>query len=206
MLWICFLCFCPLIFLRQKLDNQSLDLSDDDEELREQLDMHSIIVSCINDEPLLTADQVSHSPHVLVWCLSSEVDVRVVVFGDIFEHFKGYFLQIMLSMNIFWNNKNYSFTINHKNLCNIFLVCFSGDRGDRRDDAGISRPRRRREPLPVRPVHALSGPAGSEAVRLQHERRGTSVIQPSSWNSATFIAVMSVNFTGTVVQTCEKVM
>ncbi|NXJ48483.1 FEZ2 protein, partial [Spizaetus tyrannus] len=34
-----------------------LDLSDD-EELREQLDMHSIIVSCINDEPLFTAEQV----------------------------------------------------------------------------------------------------------------------------------------------------
>ncbi|XP_061610133.1 fasciculation and elongation protein zeta-2 isoform X4 [Phyllopteryx taeniolatus] len=42
---------------RQKLDNQSLDLSDD-EELREQMDMHSIIVSCINDEPLVTAEQV----------------------------------------------------------------------------------------------------------------------------------------------------
>ncbi|XP_038628521.1 fasciculation and elongation protein zeta-2 isoform X3 [Tachyglossus aculeatus] len=38
-------------------DNSILDLSDD-EELREQLDMHSIIVSCINDEPLFTADQV----------------------------------------------------------------------------------------------------------------------------------------------------
>ncbi|XP_077366844.1 fasciculation and elongation protein zeta-2 isoform X2 [Festucalex cinctus] len=42
---------------RQKLDNQSLDLSDD-EELREQMDMHSIIVSCISDEPLFTAEQV----------------------------------------------------------------------------------------------------------------------------------------------------
>ncbi|KAG7466765.1 hypothetical protein JOB18_017911 [Solea senegalensis] len=41
----------------QELDNQSLDLSDD-EELREQMDMHSIIVSCINDEPLFTAEQV----------------------------------------------------------------------------------------------------------------------------------------------------
>lgn len=41
----------------QKLDNQSLDLSDD-EELREQMDMHSIIVSTINDEPLFTAEQV----------------------------------------------------------------------------------------------------------------------------------------------------
>ncbi|XP_026149027.1 fasciculation and elongation protein zeta-2 isoform X2 [Mastacembelus armatus] len=30
----------------------------DDEELREQLDMHSIIVSCLTDEPLFTADQV----------------------------------------------------------------------------------------------------------------------------------------------------
>nr|XP_057913568.1 fasciculation and elongation protein zeta-2 isoform X2 [Doryrhamphus excisus] len=41
----------------EKLDNQSLDLSDD-EELREQMDMHSIIVSCISDEPLFTAEQV----------------------------------------------------------------------------------------------------------------------------------------------------
>ncbi|KAL3052648.1 fasciculation and elongation protein zeta-2 isoform X3 [Pseudochaenichthys georgianus] len=41
----------------EKLDNQSLDLSDD-EELREQMDMHSIIVSCISDEPLYTAEQV----------------------------------------------------------------------------------------------------------------------------------------------------
>ncbi|MBN3306447.1 FEZ2 protein, partial [Amia calva] len=40
-----------------KVDNANLDLSDD-EELREQLDMHSIIVSCINDEPLFTAEQV----------------------------------------------------------------------------------------------------------------------------------------------------
>ena len=30
----------------------------DDEELREQLDMHSIIVSCLAEEPLFTADQV----------------------------------------------------------------------------------------------------------------------------------------------------
>ncbi|KAM6954637.1 fasciculation and elongation protein zeta-2 [Aplochiton taeniatus] len=40
-----------------KLDNTSLDMSDD-EELRDQMDMHSIIVSCINDEPLFTAEQV----------------------------------------------------------------------------------------------------------------------------------------------------
>ncbi|KAM4772495.1 fasciculation and elongation protein zeta-2 [Rhinophrynus dorsalis] len=38
-------------------DNLNLDLSDD-EELREQLDMHSIIVSCITEEPLFTAEQV----------------------------------------------------------------------------------------------------------------------------------------------------
>lgn len=31
----------------------------DDEELREQLDMHSIIVSCLAEEPLFTAEQVS---------------------------------------------------------------------------------------------------------------------------------------------------
>lgn len=46
----------------QKLDNQSLDPSDDeDEDLREQLDMHSIIVSSINEEPLFTAEQVTDS-------------------------------------------------------------------------------------------------------------------------------------------------
>ncbi|XP_060100146.1 fasciculation and elongation protein zeta-2 isoform X2 [Heteronotia binoei] len=38
-------------------DNLNLDLSDD-EELREQLDMHSIIVSCISEEPIFTAEQV----------------------------------------------------------------------------------------------------------------------------------------------------
>ncbi|XP_032095188.1 fasciculation and elongation protein zeta-2 isoform X3 [Sapajus apella] len=38
-------------------DSLLFDASDD-EELREQLDMHSIIVSCVNDEPLFTADQV----------------------------------------------------------------------------------------------------------------------------------------------------
>ncbi|RXN01035.1 Fasciculation and elongation protein zeta-2 [Acipenser ruthenus] len=41
----------------EKIDSINLDLSDD-EELREQLDMHSIIVSCISDEPLFTAEQV----------------------------------------------------------------------------------------------------------------------------------------------------
>lgn len=48
---------CCITLLLQKLDNQSLDLSDD-EELREQMDMHSIIVSSISDEPLFTAEQV----------------------------------------------------------------------------------------------------------------------------------------------------
>ncbi|KAJ8274733.1 hypothetical protein COCON_G00093580 [Conger conger] len=38
-------------------DDVNLDVSDD-EELREQLDMHSIIVSCLNEEPLFTAEQV----------------------------------------------------------------------------------------------------------------------------------------------------
>ncbi|XP_072297537.1 fasciculation and elongation protein zeta-2 isoform X2 [Eucyclogobius newberryi] len=41
----------------EKLDNQSLDLSDD-EDLREQMDMHSIIVPSISVEPLFTAEQV----------------------------------------------------------------------------------------------------------------------------------------------------
>ncbi|XP_069787035.1 fasciculation and elongation protein zeta-2 isoform X2 [Narcine bancroftii] len=49
----------PTLNLSEKAlnDNHNLDLSDD-EELRDQLDMHSIIVSCINDEPLFTAEQV----------------------------------------------------------------------------------------------------------------------------------------------------
>ncbi|XP_059841596.1 fasciculation and elongation protein zeta-2 isoform X1 [Hypanus sabinus] len=49
----------PTLNLSEKVmnDNLNLDLSDD-EELRDQLDMHSIIVSCINDEPLFTAEQV----------------------------------------------------------------------------------------------------------------------------------------------------
>ncbi|KAL6488824.1 hypothetical protein MHYP_G00025650 [Metynnis hypsauchen] len=40
-----------------RVNNVNLDVSDD-EELREQMDMHSIIVSCINEEPLFTAEQV----------------------------------------------------------------------------------------------------------------------------------------------------
>ncbi|XP_076872757.1 fasciculation and elongation protein zeta-2 isoform X2 [Brachyhypopomus gauderio] len=43
--------------LQGKVDSVSLDVSDD-EELREQMDLHSIIVSCVNDEPLFTAEQV----------------------------------------------------------------------------------------------------------------------------------------------------
>ncbi|XP_067305446.1 fasciculation and elongation protein zeta-2 isoform X3 [Pseudorasbora parva] len=42
---------------RQRVEAVNLDLSDD-EDLREQMDMHSIIVSCIIEEPLLTAEQV----------------------------------------------------------------------------------------------------------------------------------------------------
>ncbi|CDQ82963.1 unnamed protein product [Oncorhynchus mykiss] len=41
----------------QRVDDATLELSDD-EELREQMDMHTIIVSCLNDEPLFTAEQV----------------------------------------------------------------------------------------------------------------------------------------------------
>lgn len=52
-------CFINLL-IEQKLENQSLDLSDD-EELREQMDMHAIIVSSISDEPLFTADQVGQA-------------------------------------------------------------------------------------------------------------------------------------------------
>ncbi|XP_036804873.1 fasciculation and elongation protein zeta-2 isoform X4 [Oncorhynchus mykiss] len=40
-----------------RVDDATLELSDD-EELREQMDMHTIIVSCLNDEPLFTAEQV----------------------------------------------------------------------------------------------------------------------------------------------------
>ncbi|GAA6067792.1 fasciculation and elongation protein zeta-2 isoform X1 [Tachysurus ichikawai] len=40
-----------------KEESVNLDLSDD-EELREQMDLHSIIVSCVNEEPLFTAEQV----------------------------------------------------------------------------------------------------------------------------------------------------
>ncbi|KTG32392.1 hypothetical protein cypCar_00018344 [Cyprinus carpio] len=45
---------------RPRMESVNLDLSDD-EDLREQMDTHSIIVSCISEEPLLTAEQRSHS-------------------------------------------------------------------------------------------------------------------------------------------------
>ncbi|KAE8601450.1 hypothetical protein XENTR_v10013672 [Xenopus tropicalis] len=49
----------PTLNLLDKAVNENLNLDlSDDEELREQLDMHSIIVSCINEEPLFTAEQV----------------------------------------------------------------------------------------------------------------------------------------------------
>lgn len=35
----------------------------EDEDLREQLDMHSIISSCLAEEPLFTAEQVSRQTH-----------------------------------------------------------------------------------------------------------------------------------------------
>ncbi|XP_062848383.1 fasciculation and elongation protein zeta-2 [Trichomycterus rosablanca] len=40
-----------------RVDSVNLDVSDD-EELREQMDLHSIIVPCVNDEPFVTAEQV----------------------------------------------------------------------------------------------------------------------------------------------------
>ena len=45
------------LFCFQVSDSLLFDTSDE-EELREQLDMHSIIVSCVHEEPLFTADQV----------------------------------------------------------------------------------------------------------------------------------------------------
>ncbi|KAM3873415.1 LOW QUALITY PROTEIN: fasciculation and elongation protein zeta-2 [Diretmus argenteus] len=49
----------PMVAPRQKprVSDVTTELSDD-EELREQLDMHSIIVSCLSEEPLFTAEQV----------------------------------------------------------------------------------------------------------------------------------------------------
>uniref|UniRef100_A0A8C1KGP8 Uncharacterized protein n=1 Tax=Cyprinus carpio TaxID=7962 RepID=A0A8C1KGP8_CYPCA len=45
----------PTLNLQVEVNN--LDVSDD-EELRDQMDMHTIIISCVNEEPLFTAEQV----------------------------------------------------------------------------------------------------------------------------------------------------
>lgn len=126
------------LLIQQKLENQPLDLSDD-EELREQMDMHSIIVSSISDEPLFTAEQVGRVAVAPVFYhagLPSDPDCNNGGGGHL-RPFRG-----------------------------------SGDRGDRRDDARVSRPRRRREPLAVRPLRALPGPPRYEEVRLQQQLRG----------------------------------
>uniref|UniRef100_A0A672ZKT0 Uncharacterized protein n=1 Tax=Sphaeramia orbicularis TaxID=375764 RepID=A0A672ZKT0_9TELE len=49
---------CALHMPAFNLEENPVKLSDD-EELREQLDMHSIIISCLTEEPLFTAEQVS---------------------------------------------------------------------------------------------------------------------------------------------------
>ncbi|KAL2084862.1 hypothetical protein ACEWY4_020380 [Coilia grayii] len=59
---------------KSKVDNVTLDLSDD-EELREQMDMHSIIVSCISEEPLFTAEQVIEEIEEMMQ-ESSDLDVE----------------------------------------------------------------------------------------------------------------------------------
>nr|XP_057940544.1 fasciculation and elongation protein zeta-2 isoform X2 [Doryrhamphus excisus] len=48
----------PIFNMEEKPTGDVTAELSDDEELREQLDMHSIIVSCIGDEPLFTAEQV----------------------------------------------------------------------------------------------------------------------------------------------------
>ncbi|XP_016353215.1 fasciculation and elongation protein zeta-2 [Sinocyclocheilus anshuiensis] len=49
----------PTLNLRpqERGEVNNLDVSDD-EELRDQMDMHTIIISCVNEEPLFTAEQV----------------------------------------------------------------------------------------------------------------------------------------------------
>ncbi|XP_018972879.2 fasciculation and elongation protein zeta-2-like isoform X1 [Cyprinus carpio] len=42
---------------QERVEVNNLDVSDD-EELRDQMDMHTIIISCVNEEPLFTAEQV----------------------------------------------------------------------------------------------------------------------------------------------------
>ncbi|XP_026146392.1 fasciculation and elongation protein zeta-2-like isoform X1 [Carassius auratus] len=41
----------------ERVEVNDLDVSDD-EELRDQMDMHTIIIACVNEEPLFTAEQV----------------------------------------------------------------------------------------------------------------------------------------------------
>lgn len=48
----------------QQVEVSNLELSDD-EELRDQMDMHNIIISCVNEEPLFTAEQVRLHTHKL---------------------------------------------------------------------------------------------------------------------------------------------
>ncbi|XP_051510453.1 fasciculation and elongation protein zeta-2-like isoform X2 [Myxocyprinus asiaticus] len=46
---------------QEQVEVSNLDLSDDDDdddELRDQMDLHTIIISCVNEEPLFTAEQV----------------------------------------------------------------------------------------------------------------------------------------------------
>uniref|UniRef100_A0A8C1KIM8 Si:ch211-57i17.1 n=1 Tax=Cyprinus carpio TaxID=7962 RepID=A0A8C1KIM8_CYPCA len=49
-------CVCVCVCF-QRVEVNNLDVSDD-EELRDQMDMHTIIISCVNEEPLFTAEQV----------------------------------------------------------------------------------------------------------------------------------------------------
>ncbi|XP_051955044.1 fasciculation and elongation protein zeta-2-like isoform X2 [Xyrauchen texanus] len=42
---------------QEQVEVSNLDLSDDDD-LRDQMDLHTIIISCVNEEPLFTAEQV----------------------------------------------------------------------------------------------------------------------------------------------------
>ncbi len=55
-------CVCVRACVRvcfQKVEVNNLDVSDD-EELRDQMDMHTIIISCVSQEPLFTAEQVQY--------------------------------------------------------------------------------------------------------------------------------------------------
>ncbi|NXW25471.1 FEZ2 protein, partial [Circaetus pectoralis] len=67
-------------------DNLNLDLSDD-EELREQLDMHSIIVSCINDEPLFTAEQVKCSAKTVLLYFFLVIPTSILMLKILTDYF-----------------------------------------------------------------------------------------------------------------------